>query len=184
MGPKSNNKPVGVNYKNSVDYFKSFTSIKISAVYFDSLLSPKPKYDFTTCNAAIPFITTFLATYSNIISRKDTDLGVRNEDWAIGFELISTSMLIILVYSFTVAISNPASGVEESSITALETRLSSTGWLLFAYFWINSFVTTYVRIFGWKTSSAGNATLDTVKGVIVPNIIGIACLIYSISWIN
>jgi uncharacterized membrane protein HdeD (DUF308 family) len=114
----------------------------------------------------IPFATIVLGVFLKAVNRNDRHYALKKEDFAIGFDLTLGAIFAFTVHS-TVDRHNHLEDRPEHLILLI--------WLF--GLWA---VSTVVRKAGWKKPDEHT----WVCGLIIPNLFGIASIVFAASWIS
>ncbi|HXS35134.1 MAG TPA: hypothetical protein VN721_00425 [Flavipsychrobacter sp.] len=127
----------------------------------------------------VPLITIFFTIAVKVVSRKDSFIGITRDDFAIGFDLIVTSIILLVTYYSGLATqihNNIANNPE-----LCRQKLEMFPWvLLFSICGLWS-LSTIVRIYGWQNGQSKK--LRIWPGVILPTFTGIIYLLIVINYI-
>jgi hypothetical protein len=126
----------------------------------------------------LPFIAALVTICIKVVSRKDAFMGFTKEDFAIGFD-ISITALILLLTSATQCATDLHLNSKSASSASSE-KLAVLPWILFLYIALMWGVSTLVRIKGWDVQNNNKPTV--FWGVIVPDIFGAISLLTAIKF--
>jgi hypothetical protein len=129
---------------------------------------------------AIPLISVFLTIAIKVVSRKDTFMEATKDDFAIGFDLAVTALILLVSYASKIAVDVHAN--TSTNIEAYKKKLEFVPWLLFFFTLGLWALSTLVRRFGWEQGA--NKTLKTSWGVVIPDIIGMSALLFIVNYIE
>lgn len=124
----------------------------------------------------VPLIAVGASIFLKYVSRNDSHKAFRKEDLAVGLDLAVTALLLF-------ATSGSKAATDLAKIpgdAALTEKLASLPWIicgLLVGIWILS---TAVRKKGW----VGDGSLDTVWGIIIPDVFGVIALLFAVNWIS
>ena len=135
----------------------------------DFVLNPYFKNFFVT------ICTTCITIFVKVTTRNDSHQPFRKEDLAVGFELIITAIVLILMETTDVCIKYFKQKEMSENIVFMDKIISMPFILLFMglFLWILS---TFVRKYGWESEEK----LHKIKGVILPDVCGLIMLILSV----
>lgn len=129
----------------------------------------------------VTVISTSLGIFVKYVSRNDThNKSFKKEDLAIGLEMMITA-LILLITNFVNEfnkLGNPS--IEETIKKSVRENELLVPWIILIFIiglWGTS---TVIRKIGWENEDE----LKIWWGIVFPNIIGIASLIYVFTWIR
>ncbi|GAB3910463.1 hypothetical protein GCM10028803_50360 [Larkinella knui] len=129
----------------------------------------------------IPMLSVFLTGAVKVVSRRDGQFGITREDYAIGIDLVVTSLVLLTTYASRIANdvrrSNPA-----VDLFKCRERLEMLPWLLIFYILGLWALSTIVRIKGWESSPSNR--IHRTWGVWIPTIIGIILLLATVRYIE
>ena len=157
-------------------------------------------------NFVIPVITTGLAVFFNIVSRNDHYNSFKKEDLSIGIEVSITAILLLVTdtvsklkrISDAIPQSEVINGLKSGNAASLDTvqvvvpnlignhnsamseYILLTPYLIFIIFLGIICISFLIRKLGWETES----DMNLAWGIIVPNIFGLATLLFVALWIN
>lgn len=128
----------------------------------------------------IPLLSVFLTIAVKVVSRKDLFMKTTKEDWAIGFDLAVTALILLVSYCSKCAIdihqtSNPNAELYKKKLEFLP-------WILFFYILGLWALSTLVRRYGWEQSQ--NKELKIFWGVVIPDIVGLLGLLFIVNYID
>ncbi|PAC33346.1 hypothetical protein [Flectobacillus sp. BAB-3569] len=129
---------------------------------------------------AIPLISVFLTIAVKVVSRKDTFMEATKDDFAIGFDLTVTALILLVSYASKIAVDIHLN--ISPQIEVHKKKLEFVPWLLFFFTLGLWALSTLVRKYGWVQNQ--NRELTMVCGVIVPDIIGLAALLFIVNYID
>ena len=124
----------------------------------------------------MPLITVSLVIFLKFVSRSDTHQPFVKEDLAFGLDLAAVALFFFLTYGSQLArqvAKTPADGV-------LLAKAMNLPWTLFAYVIGLWAVSTLIRKAGWQAEGK----LRPLVGIFLPDVFGIACLIFAVNWIS
>lgn len=129
---------------------------------------------------AVPLISVLLTMGIKIVSRKDNFMTPQREDFAVGFDLLVTSLILITVFASRAAYivsKNEASNIEE-----LKNKLDLLPWIILLFVFGLWSLSTIVRIKGWELHNTPNPVLHKFWGVGLPTCIGIISLLLTVKY--
>ncbi len=130
---------------------------------------------------AIPLVSVFLTMGIKIVSRKDSHMKPQREDFAIGFDLLVTSLILIAVFA-----SRAAYLVTKQlgpNLESIKQKLELFPWIILLFVLGLWSLSTLVRIKGWENSSdSSTPILNKTWGVGLPTIIGIIALLVTVKY--
>ncbi|WP_456314157.1 hypothetical protein [Pseudomonas shirazensis] len=129
---------------------------------------------------AIPLLSVFLTIAIKVVSRKDSFMEATKEDFAIGFDLAVTSLILLVSFASRIAIEINLEN--NSNATEYKLKLGLVPWLLFFFTLGLWALSTIVRRFGWEQNQ--NKVLKMWWGVIFPNILGLGALLFIVNYID
>jgi hypothetical protein len=130
-------------------------------------------------NFLIPFVTVVLSIFLKMNSRSDSS--AHREDFAVGFELLLTSVVIFLIGTFDTA-KKIAVSTSPQEKTELLDRLVLTILLAFMLFFFTACLSLIVRRYGWEDREGSTPTLSIGVGIVIPLIVGTIALIAAGLW--
>lgn len=128
----------------------------------------------------IPLISVFLTVAIKVVSRRDSFIQPTRDDFAIGFDLFVTSLILIVTYSSKIAIdihNNQATNKE-----VCQKKLEVLPWILLfgiMFVWALSVI---VRLYGWQTNQS--RILKIWPGIIIPALLGFLALVLTVKFIE
>jgi hypothetical protein len=124
----------------------------------------------------LPLLSAMITICVKVVSRKDTFMGFTREDFAIGFD-ISITALILLLTSATKCATDIKLNLQSANAVSDELRdkLAVLPWILFIYVALMWAVSTLVRARGWDTQNNNRPTM--FWGIIVPDFFGVVSLL-------
>jgi uncharacterized membrane protein YgcG len=125
----------------------------------------------------IPLITVALSIFLKYVTRNDQHRAFRKEDLAVGLDVAATALILFITDSVSVAAAFVKSA--QPTVTA-DNKLVTAPWVIAAFVIGIWGVSTIVRKVGWKSEDE----LTLLWGIVVPNIYGIAVLIFVVHWIG
>lgn len=129
----------------------------------------------------VPLFSVFLTSGIKIVSRKDNYMSFQREDFAIGFDLLVTSLILIVVFASQTSYliyQNQVSNIEE-----LKTKLELFPWIILLFIIGLWSLSTVVRLKGWEqTNNSINPVLHKFWGVGLPTVIGIIALLITVKY--
>lgn len=116
-----------------------------------------------------------------IVSRKDNYMSPQREDFAVGFDLLVTSLILIIVFASRAAylIDNE----QTSNKLELTSKLNLLPWVILLFVIGLWSLSTIVRIKGWVMNQNNpNPILHKFWGVFLPTSIGIIALLLTVKY--
>lgn len=127
---------------------------------------------------AVPLITVCLGVFLKIVSRNDQHAAFKKEDLAVGLEVSITALIIFITES--VRLANALAANNPQGIPNLDDKVVAVPWILLAFIVGIWSVSTLIRKVGWRTDSE----LRVFWGIVVPDVFGIATLLFVVNWIG
>ncbi|OUL60324.1 hypothetical protein, partial [Flavobacterium sp. AJR] len=128
----------------------------------------------------VPLISVLLTMGIKIVSRKDNYMTPQREDFAVGFDLLVTSLILITVFASRAAYI--VSKNDGSNIAELKNKLDLLPWIIVSFVFGLWSLSTIVRIKGWDLTSSSNPVLHKFWGVGLPTLIGIVALLLTVKY--
>lgn len=128
----------------------------------------------------IPLVSVFLTIAVKVVSRKDSFMETTRDDFAIGFDLAVTSLILLVLYASRIAVE-----VNENispKISVYKLKLEYVPWLLCCFIFGLWALSTIVRRFGWEQNQT--KVLKMWWGVMFPNILGLTALLFIVNYID
>jgi multisubunit Na+/H+ antiporter MnhC subunit len=122
----------------------------------------------------VPVLAVLLSVYAKCVSRNDQQKSISPEDFAVGLDLAIAALLIFIV----------SCGVEAERVARQVTTAESAGcssdapWIVFAMVLAIWALSTWIRKWGWHA----NGQLRTGCGVVGPIVVGVAMLLFAVTW--
>ncbi len=117
-------------------------------------------------NFGVPLIAVAVSIFVKSVSRNDAHTFVKKEDFAFGFDLMISSMLI-----FVTSMSAMASRLAlDPKNTALSEKLEGAPWLIASFLIVLWGLSTLVRKIGWD----GEDRLNYPWGIFMPCLFGVS----------
>ena len=131
---------------------------------------------------AIPLITISMSVFVKHVTRNDSfNIKICKEDFAVGLELLITSLILVIVRSADFANKlMKTENLDENTITLYKNKFATSPWLILMLCITLWGTSTYVRKVGWKDKNK----LKLFNGFLFPLIIGVIILLVSIDWIS
>ena len=129
---------------------------------------------------AVPLISVLLTMGIKIVSRKDNFMTPQREDFAVGFDLLVTSLILITVFASRAAFI--VSRNEGSNINDLKSKLDLLPWIIVSFVIGLWSLSTIVRIKGWDLTNNTTPVLHKFWGVALPTFIGIVSLLLTVKY--
>lgn len=129
----------------------------------------------------IPLLSVLLTMAIKIVSRKDNYMSPQREDFAVGFDLLVTSLILITVFASRAAylIANE----QTSNKIELTNKLNLLPWVILLFVIGLWSLSTIVRIKGWEINPNNpNPILHKFWGVILPTSIGVIVLLFTVKY--
>jgi hypothetical protein len=123
----------------------------------------------------VPLITVSLTIFLKFVSRRDTHRSFAKEDLAFGLDLAAVALFFFLTYGSRLA----RELVQTPDNKALLAKAMSLPWILFAYVVGLWAISTLVRKAGWESEGK----LTPIVGIFIPDVFGVACLIFAVNWV-
>ena len=123
----------------------------------------------------VPLITVGVSIFVKYVTRNDKHSGFKKEDAAVGLDLAITALLILITNSSQIAINLPTNPPDQLAL-----KLSEVPWIIILIVFLIWAISTIVRKFGWEDDNK----LRMLRGVILPNIVGIFILLLVVNWIQ
>lgn len=130
-------------------------------------------------NFIIPMITVALGIFIRYVSRNDGHKQISKDDFAFGFNISITALILFLTSASKLAqqLGNSQSQLPQQTIQAKLAEFPYIALAIVIGLWGLS---TVVRKVGWES----DGKLKLVLGIIIPDIVGIAFLLFVVGWIN
>jgi hypothetical protein len=128
---------------------------------------------------AVPLLAVLLGIYLKYVTRNDHHKSFVKEDLAFGLELAVTALILFMTASVGTAVS-AKSATDTKVKQALEDKLMSVPWTLLAFVLLIWGTSTLIRKFGWKDE----AQLRVAAGIVLPDLLGVAVLLFVVNWIG
>lgn len=122
----------------------------------------------------VPLLAVLLSVYAKCVSRNDQQKSICPEDFAVGLDLAIAALLIFIV-SCGVEAERPA---HDSTRTGPGGCESSAPWIVLAMVFAIWALSTLIRKWGWRS----NGQLRTGRGVVGPIAVGVAMLLFAVTW--
>lgn len=110
------------------------------------------------------------------VTRNDNHKSFKWEDLAVGLDLSVTALLIFMTAGSKLATQLAAN----PSDAGLQSKLAGIPWIIAAFVIGIWGVSTLVRKAGWK----GEEELKPLWGIVIPDIFGVASLLFVVNWIS
>jgi len=127
----------------------------------------------------IPLLAVFLTIGVKVVSRKDAYMGLEREDFAIGFDLIVSSLILLVTYSSKIA-ADLHSG-QATNPEMCNEKLEYLPWILFFSVFGLWGLSTMVRAFGWENNQN---KLRLWPGIVIPTALGLFALLLTVNFIE
>lgn len=128
----------------------------------------------------VPLVSVLLTMGIKIVSRKDNFMTPQREDFAVGFDLLVTSLILITVFASRAAYLIHNDKVSNNS--DLKTKLELLPWIILSFVLGLWSLSIMVRIKGWETSNTPSPILHKFWGVFLPTSIGIIALLLTVKY--
>jgi hypothetical protein len=139
-------------------------------------------------NIGIPFIAAFSGVFVKVVSRKDSELKFKRDDWAIGFDIALGALFIFITKM--VSVSKGLLEVADPEMQKkLQAKIISMPLMLIVWgvgFWA---ISTIIRKWGWEERDIGVQGKpkivyepSTWVGIIIPFLFGLVSLIFALNW--
>ncbi|EGQ8029030.1 hypothetical protein ACCH70_004402 [Vibrio vulnificus] len=123
----------------------------------------------------VPLITVGLSIFIKYVTRNDRHSGFKKEDVAVGLDLAVTALLIFITGSSQLTASLPA----DNPPVEMVNKLASVPWIIMAFIIGIWGMSTLVRKLGWESDDK----LKVFWGIVVPDVFGLAVLLFVVNWI-
>jgi len=127
----------------------------------------------------VPLLTTGLSIFVKIVSRNDKFITFKKEDFAIGLETAVTALIILITVTVNELMQLKES-TENGKSLILPEKILILPWLLFIIVILLWGVSTMIRKLGWKNENE----MDTIWGILLPDILGLGLLIFVVVWVS
>lgn len=123
-------------------------------------------------------LSIFLTVAVKVVSRRDNFLAIEREDFAIGFDLIVTSLILIVAYGTRTAclLGNK---LTEEEMSSLKNKFEYLPWVILLYVIALWALSTVVRVKGWENNQR---TMHKFWGVAFPTILGVIALLTTVKY--
>ncbi len=128
----------------------------------------------------IPLLAVFITIGVKVVSRRDTFMQMSRDDFAIGFDLVVSSLILLATYSSKIAIELHENKAVNPELC--KSKLEYLPWILFFAVLGLWGLSTFVRKYGWINNSS--QTLRMWPGVIIPLILGLVALLLTVNFIE
>ena len=128
----------------------------------------------------VPLVSIILTMGIKIVSRKDNFLNPQREDFAVGFDLLVTSLILITVFASRAAYI--ISKNEVTNIDEVKNKLDLLPWIILLFVFGLWSLSTIVRIKGWELDNSSKPILHKFWGVGLPTFIGIISLLLTVKY--
>ena len=129
----------------------------------------------------VTVISTGLGIFVKYVSRNDSHTKTfKKEDVAIGLEMMITALILLITNSVNQFNKLNDSAIDETTKTTITNTEQIVPWILLVFIVGLWGISTVIRKIGWEDED----NLKIWWGIVFPNIIGIASLIYVFTWIR
>lgn len=128
----------------------------------------------------VPLVSVFLTIAIKVVSRRDLFISPTRDDFAIGFDLLTTSLILLVMYSSKLAIDLQSKGSLNAEFC--QKKLQILPWIITLAILFVWGLSSVVRIWGWQNNQ--NRILKLWPGVIIPLMIGVAALLLTVNFIE
>lgn len=129
----------------------------------------------------VTFVSSILGIFVKYVSRNDAyNKSFKKEDLAIGLEMVITALILLITNSVNQFNKLSDSSLNENVKNIIRSNEQIVPWIILILIiglWGTS---TVIRKIGWENEDE----LKISWGIVFPNIIGIASLIYVFTWIR
>jgi hypothetical protein len=122
----------------------------------------------------VPILAAMLSVYAKCVSRNDQHKSMSREDFAVGLDL-ATAALLILVISWGAEAERAPCQISNTDAASCATRAP---WIVLAMGFAIWALSTLIRKCGW--SAAGQ--LRVGRGVVGPIVAGVLMLLLAVAW--
>jgi hypothetical protein len=126
----------------------------------------------------VPLITVSLTVLVKVVSRNDRYTRFKKEDLAVGLDV--AVIALILFIGDSAGLARTALTQSSDLLRISLARLASVPWILLAFVLGLWGVSTLIRWLGWKAQDE----MNTLWGVIAPDIFGLLALFFVVNWIG
>ena len=131
--------------------------------------------DPTTRSFLLPIASIFLTLLIKVMSRRDGNTKLSRNDLAVGFNLMIAACVVLLNVLFKAWDQQAETIAPQGPYANTEVVISSL--LLCGYFVLAIFTSLIVRLYGWEKEEP--TSLNILFGIIIPDIVGVAMLIFA-----
>jgi len=128
----------------------------------------------------IPLLAVFLTVGVKVVSRKDSFVSLEKDDFAIGFDLIVSSLILLVTYSSKIAIDLHKGTAD--NVELCQRKLEYLPWILFFSVFGLWALSTIIRIYGWENNQS--KVLKLWQGIILPTFVGLIALLLTVNFIE
>lgn len=129
----------------------------------------------------VTVISTGLGIFVKYVSRNDSHTkSFKKEDVAIGLEMMITALILLITNSVNQFNKLNDTAIDEATKTLITNSEQIVPWILLVFIVGLWGISTVIRKIGWEDED----NLKIWWGIVFPNIIGIASLIYVFTWIR
>ena len=124
----------------------------------------------------VPLIAVGGSIFLKYVTRNDAHKSFRKEDLAVGLDIAITALLIFVTASSKLAAQLAANPQD----AAIQAKMSTVPWIISAFVLGIWGVSTVVRKVGW----ADEDSLQPILGIAIPDVFGVATLLFVVNWVS